>query len=242
MAPDLTDAQLDAIAERVATDDDLAASIASQLPTGRLGGRFLLSRRQLLASAAGGATGVAALTALGVDEAEAQAAAGQVGTESEPVDVEAAALDAQSVSTDDLTISNQLSADMLTLSNDPSSPSRSVTRSDLDIGDAGRESVGLKFTADNSDTDLLTDPNASISAGLFVVSGRLKNSSARFCDILVFTFSGSANVIASSERGSVGVRTYDASGGLSVSIDDGGAMYNLVVQSLSMFLELSSDS
>src|SRR6056297_2852113 len=100
MAPDLTDAQLDAIAERVATDDDLAASIASKLPTGRLGGRYLLSRRQLLASAAGGATGVAALTALGVDEATAQAAAGQVGTESEPVDVYAADVAAQSVSTE----------------------------------------------------------------------------------------------------------------------------------------------
>src|SRR6056297_3539772 len=99
MAPDLTADDYDAIAERVATDDDLAASIASQLPTGRLGGRFLLSRRQLLASAAGGATGVAALTALGVDEAEAQAAAGQVGTPQSPEDVYAAALDAQSVST-----------------------------------------------------------------------------------------------------------------------------------------------
>ena len=115
MAPDLTDAQLDAIAERVATDDDLAASIAQQLPTGRLGGRYLLNRRQLLQIGAGGAAAVAGLTALGVDEAEAQAAAGQVGTESEPVDVEAAALDAQSVSTDSVntgsaTVTNQVDA------------------------------------------------------------------------------------------------------------------------------------
>src|SRR6056297_649685 len=99
MAPDLTADDYDAIAERVATDDDLAASIASQLPTGRLGGRYLLSRRQLLALATGGATAVAGLTALGVDEAEAQAAAGQVGTASEPVDVYAAALEAQEVKT-----------------------------------------------------------------------------------------------------------------------------------------------
>ena len=99
MAPDLTDAQLDAIAERVATDDEHAASIAQQLPTGRLGGRYLLNRRQLLALATGGATAVAGLTALGVDEAEAQAAAGQVGTPESPEDVFAAALEAQEVKT-----------------------------------------------------------------------------------------------------------------------------------------------
>ena len=102
MAPDLTDAQLDAIAERVAENDALAASIASKLPTGRLGGRYLLSRRQLLASAAGGATGVAALTALGIDEATAQAAAGQVGTPESPEDAYLAAVEAQSVSTESL--------------------------------------------------------------------------------------------------------------------------------------------
>ena len=73
------------------SDDErsaLAAEVARELDTGRYGERFVLSRRQLL-SIAGGAGGVAALTALGVDPAAAQSAAGQVGTSSEPVDVEA---------------------------------------------------------------------------------------------------------------------------------------------------------
>lgn len=74
------------------SDDDrsaLAAEVARELETGRYGERFVLSRRQLL-SIAGGAAGVAGLTALGVDPATAQQAAGQVGTESDPVDVYAA--------------------------------------------------------------------------------------------------------------------------------------------------------
>jgi hypothetical protein len=67
---------------------ELAAEVAAELDTGRYGERFVLSRRQLL-SIAGGVGGVAGLTALGVDPAAAQSAAGQVGTSSEPVDVEA---------------------------------------------------------------------------------------------------------------------------------------------------------
>jgi hypothetical protein len=66
----------------------LASDVAEELDTGRYGDRFVLSRRQLL-SIAGGSAGVAGLTALGVDPATAQSAAGQVGTSSEPVDVEA---------------------------------------------------------------------------------------------------------------------------------------------------------
>jgi len=71
------------------TDDDLdqlASQLAGRLPTGRYGGQFVLSRRQLL-SLAGGSAGVAGLTALGVEPAAAQSAAGQVGTGSSPENV-----------------------------------------------------------------------------------------------------------------------------------------------------------
>lgn len=78
MSLDLTDA------ERASLAKDLAA----ELDPGRYGDRFVLSRRQLL-TIAGGAGGVAALVSLGVEPAAAQSAAGQVGTSSEPVDVEA---------------------------------------------------------------------------------------------------------------------------------------------------------
>ena len=77
------------------SDDErsaLAAEVAHELDTGRYGERFVLSRRQLL-SIAGGAGGVAALTALGVDPAAAQTAAGQVGTASSPENVFAFDLD-----------------------------------------------------------------------------------------------------------------------------------------------------
>jgi hypothetical protein len=72
----------------------LAADVAEELDTGRYGDRFVLSRRQLL-TIAGGSAGVAGLTALGVDPATAQSAAGQVGTESSPENVFAYDLDVQ---------------------------------------------------------------------------------------------------------------------------------------------------
>jgi len=64
--------------------DQLAQQLAGRLPTGTHGDRVVLSRRQF-ALAASGVLSAGALTALGVDEASAQAA-GQVGTASEPVD------------------------------------------------------------------------------------------------------------------------------------------------------------
>lgn len=82
-------------------DDDLnrlAAQVAERLPTGQYGDKVMLTRRQLL-GAATGTLGVGALTSLGIGPATAQAA-GQVGTQSEPVDVEAASVSADSVSTE----------------------------------------------------------------------------------------------------------------------------------------------
>lgn len=91
------------------TDDDLdelASQLAGRLPTGRYGGQFVLSRRQLL-TLAGGSAGVAGLTALGVDPATAQSAAGQVGTEASPEDVFAYDLDVQGALQRDLDAGGQ---------------------------------------------------------------------------------------------------------------------------------------
>jgi len=74
---DLTDEQL----------DQLAADLAPRFPTGTHGDRVVLTKRQFI-GAATGVLSAGALMALGVDEASAQAA-GQVGTSSNPVDVEA---------------------------------------------------------------------------------------------------------------------------------------------------------
>lgn len=84
----------------------LAKDLAAELDTGRYGNRFVLSRRQLL-SIAGGSAGVAGLTALGVDPATAQSAAGQVGTQSSPEDVFAYNLDVQGTLQRDLDAGGQ---------------------------------------------------------------------------------------------------------------------------------------
>jgi len=73
--------------------DQLAQQLAGRLPTGTHGDNVILTRRQF-ALAASGVLSAGALTALGVDEASAQAA-GQVGTSSDPVDAFAYTLDVQ---------------------------------------------------------------------------------------------------------------------------------------------------
>ena len=70
--------------------DQLAHQLAGRLPTGTHGDRVVLSRRQF-AAATSGVLSAGALMALGVDEATAQAA-GQVGTDSDPVDLVAYSL------------------------------------------------------------------------------------------------------------------------------------------------------
>jgi len=93
----------------MATDDDdaatlrervreLEATVAQQQDTIE---QLMPSRRAILAGGAG-LVGGAALTG----QASAQSAAGQVGTSSEPVDVEAASVTADSVNTTDLFVDN----------------------------------------------------------------------------------------------------------------------------------------
>jgi hypothetical protein len=67
----------------------LAEQVIEELDPGTvIEDKVILSKRQLIAIAGSG-LGAGALAAIGADEATAQSAAGQVGTSSEPVDVEA---------------------------------------------------------------------------------------------------------------------------------------------------------
>jgi len=75
MPRELTDAERDDIADRV----------IEKLDPGKHGDKWLLTRRQL-AAIAGGGLSAGALATFGIDTAEAQAA-GQVGTDTDPVDV-----------------------------------------------------------------------------------------------------------------------------------------------------------
>jgi hypothetical protein len=66
----------------------VADEVKAQLQPGdQIGDLVVVSRRQLIAFATG-AAGVGALAQFGISEAQAQEAAGQVGTSSEPVDAE----------------------------------------------------------------------------------------------------------------------------------------------------------
>jgi len=69
--------------------DTLAAALEQLDPGTRIGDKFILSQRQLLKGAAGTLSS-GALISMGIDETQAQQAAGQVGTSSEPNDVFAA--------------------------------------------------------------------------------------------------------------------------------------------------------
>jgi len=76
------------------TDDtdtsDLAREVVQELDTGTvIDDKIIVSKRGLL-TLIGSGLSVGALLTLGVDETQAQTAAGQVGTSSEPVDLYAA--------------------------------------------------------------------------------------------------------------------------------------------------------
>jgi hypothetical protein len=80
--------------------ETLAEQVIAELDPGtRIGDKFVLSKRQLLA-AAGGTLGVGALVRMGIDEAEAQSAAGQVGTDANPLAVKAATISFPNLSND----------------------------------------------------------------------------------------------------------------------------------------------
>jgi len=67
--------------------DTLAAALDQLEPGTKIGDKFVLSKRQLIALA-GSSIGAGALAKYGIDDVSADAA-GQVGTDSNPVDVKA---------------------------------------------------------------------------------------------------------------------------------------------------------
>jgi len=95
------DTDTDALAAEVAAELDaeaIAREAVTQMDTGTtVGDKILISKRGLGALVGAGLS-VGALGMLGVDEATAQQAAGQVGTSSEPVEVFASNIDSESVS------------------------------------------------------------------------------------------------------------------------------------------------
>lgn len=162
----ISESELDAIADRV----------AEQLPTGEYGCKMLLSRRQLLALASGGLS-VGALTSFGVDEATAQDVVGQVGTDSDRVDVfagdvtaagdvSATALDVESVSTSDTATDPSANGEIRRNGTDVKVYSGGDVRNLTNIG-SGSSSVW-----DDSDSDGLYEQDQDgIEVPTVVVSG-----------------------------------------------------------------------
>ena len=80
--------------------DELAAAVVDELDPGqRIGDKIILRKRQLLAIAGAGLS-AGALAQFGISEAEAQEAAGAVGTDDERVDVFAASIAALNIQVD----------------------------------------------------------------------------------------------------------------------------------------------
>jgi len=131
---------------------DLEATVAQQQDTIE---QLMPSRRAILAGGAG-LVGGAALTG----QASAQSAAGQVGTSSEPVDVEAATVTATDVNTD------SVNTDQTTI-NGINYLSETVTIADDAVG-----------TIDVSDFELLTISGGFTGCGAFLICGfgRIANS------------------------------------------------------------------
>jgi len=155
----------------MATDDDdaatlrervreLEATVAQQQDTIQ---QLMPSRRAILAGGAG-LVGGAALTG----QASAQSAAGQVGTASEPVDVEAATVSAgdvntDSVNTDSASVTNQLDAGSVNTA--------SILGDSTLVGEQTRQTDTSIITADTYqtayDNTSFEEPSGHFSGGVF---------------------------------------------------------------------------
>ena len=91
-------------ADTDATDDPdteaLAEAVVAELDTGTVVDDKIVVSRRGLTALIGAGLGAGALSMLGVDEASAQTAAGQVGTETDPIDVEANTISFPNLSND----------------------------------------------------------------------------------------------------------------------------------------------
>jgi hypothetical protein len=205
---------------------DLEATVAQQQDTIE---QLMPSRRAILAGGAG-LVGGAALTG----QASAQSAAGQVGTSSEPVDVEAARVNAYSVNTDNATVNQSIDATGLNLSNDPLNPTIPFTFVGSDARTVRRHNDET-VQGDNSATIIATTNPSEVGAiaGYFFVYGREQGSFDGFFDLVSIVNNRNPKTHLQNSRGTV-TRTYseDGSGRLEIAIDDGGNTYDISVQTI----------
>lgn len=122
--------------------ESIGEMVVGELDSGSYGDKFVFSRRQVIALAGAGLS-VGALTTLGVDEATAQEAVGQVGTSDAPVDVEAANVNAGSVSTADTATDPSANGEMRRNGSDVKVYSGDGVRNLTNIGSGGGGDVSV---------------------------------------------------------------------------------------------------
>lgn len=225
------------------TDDDLdqlASQLAGRLPTGRYGGQFVLSRRQLL-SLAGGSAGVAGLTALGVDPATAQSAAGQVGTQSSPEDVFAFDLDVQGALQRDLDAGGHAIENAGSVSTED----LAIFGSNFGVTDATLTAIidsdhgserNQQITEDVSTTavEIFNGRAGDLDPkGLFVAVYGEDGSANRFTELLLNAGGGGVVVVASADRGSPTGRSYTESGN-AISLAMASDTYDVVAEGVGL--------
>jgi len=206
----------------MATDDDAATlrervreleqTVAQQQDTIE---QLMPSRRAVLAGGAG-LVGGAALTG----QASAQSAAGQVGTSSEPVDVEAASVNVQEgVSTPSAFVSGTLTASDVntdsvnTDSTNITGHTVGTSKEYLDLNENSDRKSGsyIQYTdgVSTTATSILDISSGGETGSLALVFGERTGSFTRyFTDLVLWQAVGGTTVVASETRNSPASRTY----------------------------------
>jgi len=186
---------------------ELAREVVDELKdTRQIGDQLLLSRREAIALSTG-AVSLGALGVAGAGTASAQEAAGQIGTEAEPVDVEGA----QGNFSQGVSVDGALEAEQATV--DLKSPSEGVTKPLLSFANL----VDNDFEDRYKQTTVGTTAETIIShsgirlASIVIVTGS-GPSPSRFADLIFYSRgSASVRVVASVDDSSSG-RSYSTSG------------------------------
>ena len=167
--------------------DAVADAVLERLDPGTvIDNKIILSKRQLLAIAGSG-LGAGGLAALGISEASAEGAAGQVGTDTEPVDVEAWDLNVQNGATfngSDVKGVGVMDVEEATIENLASK--LSLTGSDQDIVDSANTQVEwdtIEFEdADIVEVDLENNKMTVRRSGTYFVTASVRWEPGNFSD------------------------------------------------------------
>jgi hypothetical protein len=168
--------------------------------------------------------------------ASGQSAAGQLGTQNNPVDVEGSTVNATSVSTDDATVNQALSANDLSLSNDPLNPTIPLSFVGNDAQSALRvhdQTVNADNTATIIETTNPSSDGVNTATAYFFVHGRQQGAFVGFFDLVSVILNRNPTAHLQNSRTTIS-RTFsvDNNGRLTIAIDDPGETYDVSVTTI----------